>query len=113
MKTYTYFDSKISKELTIKVGENAQENWDIISCSDQSDIWFHLYKNPSPHVVLCTENNKKIAKTSIKYAASLCKEYSKLSNLKNVKVVYTYIKNVKKSDTIGSVYTSNTTIICV
>lgn len=37
-------------------------------------------------------------------AASLCKENTKYRNLKNLKVAYTFIGNLKKKEEIGSVY---------
>ena len=41
-----------------KIGESAQENWDIIKESNQNDLWFHIDKLPSCHVVLSTKNKK-------------------------------------------------------
>lgn len=113
MKNYTYYDNKLEQDLEIKVGESAQENWDLISLSSKMDVWFHLDKYPSAHVVIDIPQNKKIenlSSSTITYAASLCKENSKKNKSDNICVIYTYIKYVKKADTIGSVYTFHTRV---
>lgn len=97
----------------IKIGENARDNWDLIDISSQKDIWFHVSGHPSCHVVLCTDDVQKPNKSAIKYCAGLCKEGSKLKYNKSLKIMYTYIKNVRKADKPGSVHTSNMTIIKV
>lgn len=100
---------------TIKIGKNAQENWDIISESSQNDMWFHLGGSmPSPHVVLIIPENfklKKIPTKIITECGSLCKKHSKFANIKKVSVIYTEIKNVTKGETVGSVYTKKTTTV--
>ena len=34
------------------IGENANDNWDVLKSSKQSWIWFHLDKLSSPYVIL-------------------------------------------------------------
>jgi len=114
MKKFLKFDFEADDDLKIYVGESAQENWDLIDQSNQNDIWFHLDKHPSAHVVISIPKKvKKITKNTINYAATLCKDNSKLKYLKKVSVIYTEIKNVKKADKPGSVTTKNTTKILV
>lgn len=111
MKEYEYESIYDECIYIIKVGQSAQENWDLIDISEQDDIWFHVENNPSCHVVLTTnvfKANKIPHKSVINYCASLCKEGSKLKNNKNVKIIYTQIKNVKKADKLGSVIAKNT-----
>lgn len=106
MKILRIFDSKLELNLDIYVGENAQDNWNIIDISSQNDIWFHLDNKPSSHVILCIpESNNKINKQTILYCASICKQHSKFSNHKNIPIIYTEIKNISKGIDIGSVYT--------
>ena len=95
------------KEYVIRIGRNDKENWNLIDDSNQYDMWFHLDDNPSPHVVLACKNDVTgiYPKQLIFKCACLCKNYSKFSNVKKIKVIYTHIKNITKSDTIGSVYT--------
>lgn len=109
MKAYEYESIHDQTTYTIRVGENAQENWNLIDDSSQNDIWFHVESHPSCHVVLSIGDHKQTPhKTVINYCAALCKEGSKFSNHKNIKIIYTEIKNVKKADTVGSVFTKNT-----
>uniref|UniRef100_A0A6C0EBF0 NFACT RNA-binding domain-containing protein n=1 Tax=viral metagenome TaxID=1070528 RepID=A0A6C0EBF0_9ZZZZ len=105
MKKYTIEQTETTYE--IFCGQNAQENWDIISDSEQNDIWFHLEDNPSPHVVLKTQGKKmcNIDKKIIYYCACVCKENSKFAKMNTVKMIYTEIKNVTKGEEVGSVHT--------
>lgn len=112
MKEYEYISTYDDCTYKIRVGESAQENWNLISDSSQNDIWFHVKDHPSCHVVLkINEYKKSPHKSVINYCASLCKEGSKLKLNKNINIIYTNIKNVKKADEIGSVTTKNTKII--
>ena len=84
---------------TIVIGENAQDNWDIIDF--ESDyIWLHLNSFPSCHIII---NDVNIDDNVLLYAAQLCKHNTKYKNLKNVKVCYTKCSNLIKGSDIGSV----------
>jgi predicted ribosome quality control (RQC) complex YloA/Tae2 family protein len=84
---------------TIIIGENAQDNWDIIDF--ESDyIWLHLNSFPSCHIII---NDVNIDDNVLLYAAQLCKHNTKYKNLKNVKVCYTKCSNLIKGSDIGSV----------
>lgn len=92
----------------VNVGQNAEENWKLIDQSAQNDIWFHVENHPSCHVVLSVNNNKNVPhKSVLKRCATICKDGSKLRSNHKVKIIYTFIKNVKKAKDIGSVYTTN------
>ena len=115
-----YTDHNTNIIYTITIGQNAQNNWDIIKQASQNDIWLHIANLPSCHVIIQAPSNGngkgngngngkskgKIPKKVINYAASECKEHSKFKNIKNLKCIYTTIKNVKinKSNKVGSVY---------
>jgi predicted ribosome quality control (RQC) complex YloA/Tae2 family protein len=86
----------------IRIGQNAEENHFIIKNSNQNDIWFHLDKLPSCHVII-SSNNQEITKNMIYYCADLVKNNTKYKNFKNVKVIYTEIKNIKCNDVKGAV----------
>lgn len=106
-----------NKVYQIIIGKNAQDNWDIIRDADQSDVWFHLDKNPSCHVICCTDSEplKNIHKSVLKECASYCKARSKQKNSKGVTVIYTEVKNVtidKKGNT-GSVFSRKTKKIMI
>ena len=111
MKTYTLGDT------AFKVGQNAQENWDLVreclndSSKDSSNtignskelgkefLWFHLDEFPSAHVViLCEEPNHE----EINYACELLIQHSKRSKFSK-KIIYTKIKNLKLGSDVGSV----------
>ena len=89
----------IIDDILFKVGQNAQENWDLLSL-DENFTWFHLKSFPSCHVII-----EKIDPTNddIINGANLCLQNTKYRNLKNIKINYTLIKNIVKSDKIGSV----------
>lgn len=97
------------------IGENAQDNWDIIDQSDGNDIWFHVKESSSCHVILKTNNIDidKINKRLLYLSAVQCKMNSKSKKNNNVEIIYTQIKNIKKSDEIGSVTTKKTKTIKV
>ena len=87
-----------------QIGENANDNWDILKKSKQNWIWFHLDNFPSPYVILA-EPIKSLKKNSnfrdlINHGCQLCKENSKYSNQK-VKVIWTTCKNVSFGNTPG------------
>ena len=83
----------------MKIGRNAQENWDLLDQAVQTDWWFHLDKFPGPHVYLET-----LDETSLLLAAQAAKMFSKYKNWKDIKVVYTQRKNLKRGETVGEVY---------
>ena len=84
----------------IVVGIDDQNNWDIIEESSPDHWWFHLNSFPSPHVIIRSSNP---GKDIIVEASRLCKSKSKFKNIKNMKVVYTKISNIRLSEKIGSV----------
>lgn len=86
----------------IKIGSNANENDKLVKESKQTDIWFHLDKLPSCHVVISCDKKNPINNQMIKYCAQLCKDNTKYKN-QTVKVKYTEIKHVKRTETPGKV----------
>ena len=94
MKTVEY------EGVSFKIGKNSAENWDLLG-EDQNYIWFHLASYPSCYVICCEEDPSN---EIITYGAQLCKENTKYRNLKNLRVNYTKLSNLKKAETVGSVY---------
>jgi predicted ribosome quality control (RQC) complex YloA/Tae2 family protein len=117
MKVYEFECPITNKIYTVRAGESAQDNWDIIAESDSSDIWFHVDKFPSSHVILNTDGEilKKIHKSVIRYCASLCKDGSKRKNIKKVGIIFTEVDNViiNKNGDVGSVFTRKTRKIVI
>jgi len=91
-----------------KVGQNAQENWDLIRNYMRNSeefgnslefLWFHLDEFPSAHVIIEQEEPDN---DEINYACELVIQHSKNSKFSK-KIVYTKIKNLKLGPEIGSV----------
>tara|TARA_B110000858_G_C17769567_1_gene458861 strand:+ start:1418 stop:1738 length:321 start_codon:yes stop_codon:yes gene_type:complete len=97
MKTEEYNDT------TIIIGQSSQENWNIINFKCDY-IWLHLNSLPSCHVIIQDNNPDE---DTMEYAAELCKENTKFSHLKRVKVCYTKCNNLKKGPNVGSVIYKN------
>ena len=90
------------------IGQNQNENDILVSSSHQNDIWFHLKSFSSAHGILNTNNETKIPKYIIHQCSNLLKEHSKQSKLKDMKVIYTLVKYVKKTNIKGQVMTKKT-----
>ncbi len=100
------------------IGTSAQDNFNIIDQSTDNDLWFHADNYSSCHVIAKIDLNlnlkRKQMQTIIKWGAILCKRHtSKLKTQSNIDIIYTQIKNVKKTDVIGQVNVTNTKIITV
>lgn len=96
---------------TIKIGQNAKENWNLIDNSEPFDLWFHLDNYPSSHVIIAQDISSDpdifYPNQILVLAANYCKTYSKQKNSLKVKIVYTQIKNLTKGKEIGSVFISD------
>ena len=82
------------------LGENAKENHLLIDNADPNDWWFHIDESPSGH---CIVESIDITNELIIQAGNFVKEHSKLKNNKKVKIIYTQIKNIKKTKNPGQV----------
>lgn len=87
----------------IKIGENAEDNDQIIKEAKQTDVWFHLSNLPSCHVIIECSRDFPITSQMINYCGFLVKENTKYKNFQRVKVNYTEIKNVKRTEIKGKV----------
>jgi len=96
----------IGRTIQYQIGQNAQDNFDIIDAAKPDDLWFHLYHFSSSHVVASMpENLSKKEKSYIaKQGAVLCKQNSKFKSGKDIEIIYTPVCNVVKSIPIGSVH---------
>ena len=94
MKQFTF------KEINIFLGENKDDNWNLIETSCGNDFFVHLNSFPSGHVKIQTDIfNQEI----ILHAGNICKQYSKYKNLRDLKICYTKYSNVLKGKEIGEV----------
>jgi predicted ribosome quality control (RQC) complex YloA/Tae2 family protein len=87
----------------IKIGETQEENDQIIKEGKQTDIWFHLAHLPSCHIIISSSNKYPATKQMINYCASLVKAYTKFKNIPKVTVNYTFLKNIRRTETPGKV----------
>lgn len=101
--------------MTFYIGRNARENFEIIDAAGPEDLWFHADDSSSCHVVaLCggLSLDKKQMRTVCKAGAQICKENTKkLAGLREVSILYTTIKNVTKTEVLGSVIAHNTKVL--
>jgi len=97
------------------IGENAKDNWQLLDDSNMINknfIWFHLNSFSSPYVIMYStiEDIKNKSENNIDdfltFGANLCKENSKYKFLKDIKIIYTSLKKLKKTDNIGEVIIS-------
>jgi len=110
MKTEILFIQGLNREITFYIGQNSNENFDVIDKGNEDDLWFHFNNGSSCHVVAIVPDNisKKDKKYIIKAGALLCKNNTnKLKHLKNVECIYTQIKNVEKTSVPGCVTIAN------
>ena len=107
MKIVTKQIESMGVSINYTVGKNDQDNDDIIDSAKPNDIWFHLGDASSAHVIANIPDdlilNKKQLKLIIIQGAVVCKEVSKYKSQSNVRVVYTKIKNIVKTETPGRV----------
>jgi hypothetical protein len=113
---YEIYIPKLKLNIKYLIGKNKEENFEIIDLSKDNDIWIHIYDYSSCHVIACVDElniNRKYLKYIIKQGALLCKQNSNLKSLNKVKIIYTKIKNVQKTEIIGMVLTKDTKIISI
>jgi predicted ribosome quality control (RQC) complex YloA/Tae2 family protein len=116
MKHYYIFFDEVNSNIEYIIGTNKKDNFYIIDKAKPTDLWFHLDEYPSGHVIANIPEDvtdKKILKSIAKQGAILCKNNSKYSSIKNLKIVYTTINNIEKTDIIGEVTISNPKYIII
>lgn len=116
MKTETVYFSNLGISIDYIIGQNANENFDIIDKANSNDLWFHAKDYSSAHVIATKIDtlNKKDLKYIIKRGGLLCKQYTnKIKSMKNVEVIWTDIHNVSKTKILGTVNIHSTKTIIV
>ena len=110
MKTEIITIYQIDCDITFYIGQNRNENFSVIDKGSDTDLWFHSKNVSSCHVVAIIPDD--IETTELKYivkeGAKLCKmNTNKLKDLHNIEIIYSQIKNVKKTKVPGLVNVSN------
>jgi predicted ribosome quality control (RQC) complex YloA/Tae2 family protein len=105
----------MKQTFTFWIGQNAQDNFEIIDKADPEYFWFHVHDSSSAHIIVSIPEtvDKKEQRYVIKKGAELAKQHSSKKSEKNVSIVYTKIKNVSKTDTIGTVHIINPKYITI
>lgn len=88
------------------IGQNADDNFHVIDCSDPDDLWFHIHGLSSCHVIAKVVGKKidrKNVSKIVKQGALICKQHSKCRSEKNVHVMFSKVKNLTKTKTVGAV----------
>jgi predicted ribosome quality control (RQC) complex YloA/Tae2 family protein len=116
MKTEVLFLQGLNKEITFYIGQDKNDNFDVIDKGEPNDMWFHANEISSCHIVALIPNElpKKQMKYIIKAGAMLCKKHTnKLNNSKQTEIIYTQIKNIEKTQYLGCVNVKNEKMIIV
>lgn len=107
MKEQKIYIQAIKREIIYYIGENKDDNFNVIDKGLPYDLWFHAANGESSCHIVCNvpENlEKKDLRYLISTGAVLCKRFTnKLKNKKNVSIEYTQIKNITKTNIPGSV----------
>jgi len=97
MKTHESFDG-----ITIRVGTNAKENYELTESSPAANWWLHVKGWPGSHVVVSYDGDF-LPKETKKDAAALAVHYSQASDQKQVIVDLIRVQYVHPLNTHGSV----------
>lgn len=107
MITKSIFIPAINREIEFYIGEDAQDNFKVIDMCKPIDLWFHLHKESSCHVIASMPDDVKYKKTQISkiitQGALCCKQHSKMKSIQSVDICYTKLENIVKTDVIGQV----------
>ena len=111
MKVISRYVDAIKQSIDFHVGQNAEDNEQLLRDSSTTDYWFHLEGHSSAHVIakipdVLTLDKKQLLKV-LKQGAVVCKEVSKLKSQKNVSIVYALADNVSLTETLGTVHVEN------
>ena len=109
MKVFSHFVG--TTKYTIRIGQNAKENWELIDNSDPFDLWFHLDDLTSSHVIISQDlhSNPEVFYPNeiISLAGNYCKTHSKQKKSPKVKIIYAKVSNLSKGKNVGSVTISD------
>jgi len=109
MKKIPRYIESLKSDVIFEVGENAEENFEILdnAASTTDDLWFHVQGFSSCHVIAKIHGmdlTKKQIHQVVTQGCMLAKQYSRYSYMVNLVVIYTKVKNIKKTDIVGRVY---------
>lgn len=89
--------TKSSDGWVIYIGKNKNENDVLISrLAQPQDIWLHVQGTEGAHVLIKNPNKQDPPQTTLREAAQLAARFSRVSFGSKVRVIYTYVKYVRK-----------------
>jgi len=110
MKRIQKYFKGLHRPITYTIGENADENEDIIDAANSDDMWFHGQGFSSCHVIADVAGlylDKKQKRQMVTQGAVLCKQYCKYSYMSDLAIIYTEVKNIQKTNIKGTVMTKD------
>ena len=117
MKKEAILIPAVNRTITFIIGENAQDNFDIIDNAKHNDIWFHVHNESSCHVIASIPTDEKFNKKQINkiviQGACICKKNSKFNSSKDLQIVYSNVCNVVKTHITGQVQVVNAKYITI
>ena len=115
MKEVVVCFDNILDDIVFYIGENANDNFNVLDKGDPTDLWFHVKDYSSCHVVahIPDKLDKRELKTIIKCGALLCKQNTnKFASSPSVEIIYTKLQNVSKTTKAGCVNVTCSKTIC-
>lgn len=105
MKQQDIYFPQLHDTFVYTIGQNAQDNFDIIDAADPDDYWFHVHDAPSAHVIvrIPTDYNKKEKGYIIKKGCELAKQHSSSKSSKKVVCVFCKVRHLAKTSVPGKV----------
>ena len=107
MKEHVEYFDRLGISVTYYVGQNAQDNFDILDLAVYDDLWFHVHGEPSCHVIAklpgkLDRNDMRYVKTR---GAELCRQYGKVSTGGGSRktIMCARVQDVKKCKRVGQV----------
>ncbi len=90
------FKTASSDNMKLLIGKSGQANADLVGrLSKPEDLWLHVHEAPGSHVLIQTEK-QPVSDQTLLEAASLAVYFSSARHSKNVPVIYTQARYVKK-----------------
>ena len=117
MRTIVKYIDSIRENIEFRVGQHAQDNFDLLDDSSPTDLWFHIRDQASCHVVAAISQRVIYDKKQLRHIATqgavICKQHSKYKSESNVHVMYTQIQHVSKTAIVGMVNVSRSKAISI
>ena len=107
----TIFQNQLGIAITYWIGQDAQDNFDILDQAYPDDLWFHVYNAPSCHVIahLPVKIDRKDLRWIKTQGAVLCRDKTKTKT--KPQIMCAKVKDVSKTDRVGQVHVQNFSLI--